>query len=73
MTTSTLERPARKVDPLVKAIADVEGLPETPTAVDIEPAVKTKALTTVALRGTVDKPTTARLTSQQVWAEVGKA
>jgi hypothetical protein len=73
MTTTTLERPTRKVDPLVEAIADVEGLPETATASDIEPAVRTKELAIAALPGTVEKATTRRLTSQQVWAEVGKA
>jgi hypothetical protein len=72
MTTTTLERPARKVDPLAEAVADVEGLPETATAADIEPAVKTKEPATVAMAGKVEK-TTTRLTSQRVWAEVGKA
>jgi hypothetical protein len=73
MTTTTLERPTRKVDPLVEAIADVEGLPEMATASDIEPAVTTKELATVASAGKVEKATKPRLTSQQVWAEVGKA
>ena len=73
MTTTTLERPPRKVDTQVDAIADVEGLPETATASDIEPAVTTKETATVALPPTVDKATTPRLTSRQVWAEIGKA
>jgi hypothetical protein len=73
MTTSTLERPAQKVSPRVEAIADVEGLTETATASDIEPAVKTKDLATVASPGKVESATTPRLTSQEVWAEVGKA
>jgi hypothetical protein len=73
MSTTTLERPARKVDPLAEAIADVEGLPDTATAADIAPAVTTKELATVALSGTAEKVTTPRLTGEQVWAEVGKA
>ena len=73
MTTTALEQPPRKVDTVVEAITDVEGLPETATASDIEPAVKTEGLATVALPRRVEKATTPRLTSQQVWAEVGKA
>src|SRR6476660_9915209 len=39
--TTTLERPAQKIDPLAEAIADAAGVPETATAPDIEPAVRT--------------------------------
>ena len=53
--------------------ANVEGLPETATASDTEPVVKTKELATVALSQRTEKATTPRLTSQQVWAEVDKA
>ena len=42
MATTTIERPAQTVDPLVEAITDVEGLPETATAADIEQGVKTE-------------------------------
>ena len=59
--------------PPVEAIADVEGWPKTATASDIEPAVETKELATVALPGKVEQATAPRLTSQRVWAEVGKA
>lgn len=73
MSTTTLEQPAKKVDPRVEAIPDVEGLPQTATASDIEPAVKTVELAPVAMPGKVEQATTPRLTSHQVWAEVGKA
>ncbi len=73
MSTTTLEQPAKKVDPRVEAIPDVEGLPQTATASDIEPAVKTVELAPVAVPGKVEQATTPRLTSHQVWAEVGKA
>ena len=71
--TTTLERPAQKIDPLAEAIADAGGLPETATAPDIEPAVRTTEAATVAVPAAVEKATTPRVTSQQVWAEVGKA
>ena len=73
MATTTIERPAQTVDPLVEAITEVEGLPETATAADIERGVKTEGALTVRLPGRVEQATTPRLTSQQVWAEVGKA
>lgn len=72
MSTTTLERPARKADPLAEAIADVEGLSGT-TAADVEPVVKTKGLDAVNLSGELDKRTGTRVTSHQVWAEIGKA
>ena len=69
--TTTLERPARRVDPLADAISDVEGLPETTAAAVTTPVVTTAER--VDLPGRVEEPTAQRVTSQQVWAEVGKA
>ena len=47
-------------------------MPETPTAADIEPAVAIKERESVNPSGET-KRTAARLTSQRVWAEIGKA
>ena len=78
MTTANLERPPRHLDPPAEAIADVEGLPETSTAADITPADIRPAVTTtgdVAFTEPrkLEATTVPRLTSQKVWAEVGKA
>ena len=72
MTTNTLERPRREIDPLAEAIADVGGLPETATAAVIEPVAKEEH-EIVNVSGEFDRATAPRVTSQQVWSEVGRA
>ena len=72
--TTTLERPVRRVDPLADAISDVEGLAET--TAETTAAVTTPVAATaerVDLPARVEAPTAQRVTSQRVWAEVGKA
>ncbi len=56
MTTTTLDRPATApVDPLLLAIADIEGLPETVSEDALEQVVKTKELVIVNWSGDLDK------------------
>ncbi len=56
MTTTTLEQPATSsVDPLLEAIADLDGMPETTPDDAIEGNVKTKQLVIVNFSGDLDK------------------
>jgi peroxiredoxin family protein len=56
MTTTTIERPAKTpVDPLARAIADVEGLHEAAPAEGVDRPTKTKELVIVNWSGDLDK------------------
>lgn len=56
MTPTTLEQPVTSsVDPLVEAIAHVDGMPETTPEDAIEGTVKTKELVIVNFSGDLDK------------------
>lgn len=56
MTTPTLERPfSLPIDPLARAIADVEGVPETAPQDMIDGAARTKELVIVNWSGDLDK------------------
>jgi len=73
MSTSTLERPASKAVPSAETVADVAGLPEPTTTLDIEPTLKTRELDTGPISRELGGSSAPAITSQQVWAEVGKA
>jgi peroxiredoxin family protein len=55
MTTTTLERPATPFDPLAKAIADIEGLPDAAAEDAIDQPARTKELVIVNWSGELDK------------------
>ena len=56
MTTTTLEQPATMpFDPLVAAIAEVEGVPEPAAEAAIDQVAKTKELVIVNWSGDLDK------------------
>jgi peroxiredoxin family protein len=56
MTTPTIERPAiLPIDPLARAIADIDGLPEAVPAEATEQPAKTKSLVIVNWSGELDK------------------